>query len=305
MASSIIYGDETYELSGTEYCELEDLLDRDNLREVEIPWIIYRFLNSKGYDPPKPAVEKPDAFSGNTAMDALFRNAESANQAKNTGNVKVNAESNRRSPTTNEYEKILREKERLLNMRERMLRKQSMQIKRQLKKGRQRRVAEKPEGLGKYIQNLQSIGLLGIVIMALILLGDCNSIPTQTPVKTGTASGKVMGTIGLQAIPEAAPVVKTPLEAPTAPPIATLSPAPKPAPSVIAPNGGDAAIEQERRHAAELSKLKREVERLRRERLLTPRDSSPPAVKLDDMRPKSRSSPRPRRAPDQGQIDYN
>jgi hypothetical protein len=56
MTSTIPYGTEFYELTGLEYCELEDLLDAIPENDINAyEQVVYRFLQSKGYDVSPPA----------------------------------------------------------------------------------------------------------------------------------------------------------------------------------------------------------------------------------------------------------
>lgn len=93
MASSIIYADEVYELTGVEYCELEDRLEALEGKDHEdaesgYEQIVYQFLADKGYDPPAPKEKswldnlKPKKSKSSGARGALERNAEAAEEER-------------------------------------------------------------------------------------------------------------------------------------------------------------------------------------------------------------------------------
>jgi hypothetical protein len=63
----VFYEGDEYEVSGVEYCELEDKLEEldgyrlsESEKYAKHDWIVYTFLNRLGHDPPMPTVPEPD-----------------------------------------------------------------------------------------------------------------------------------------------------------------------------------------------------------------------------------------------------
>jgi hypothetical protein len=76
MVSSIPYGRDVYELSGVEYCELEDRLEAIAEDDTEgYERVVCQFLREHGYEVEAPESIKPERKAKGRAVDALYANA--------------------------------------------------------------------------------------------------------------------------------------------------------------------------------------------------------------------------------------
>jgi hypothetical protein len=106
MSAAIPYGDKIYELTGMEFCELEDILERKPPEQYEET--VYQYLLTKDYDVEPPA-DLPAVSAGGSG---ILPNAGGDTSAERIGGE---------SRDTWTKDKILREKEKILRFRERQL----------------------------------------------------------------------------------------------------------------------------------------------------------------------------------------